>query len=310
MYNKELFIPEICLMFVCIVVLMLILSGICIITMFAQLRDEKNIHVSKIDTLKLSISGVIAFIADTIGVGSFATNIALAKTFKTFPDEQLPAMVNGAQIIPGVIESLFFMQMFDVDKVTLITLVLGTCIGGLLGGKIVCKLSKQTIRCTMITCFSLIIFLLIGNELQILPIGGHLTALHGHSLIIGFLGMIVCGALTSAGIGLFALVQGVLFLLQVSPAVAFPIMTTAGAMQQPLTTMIFLKERKIPIKKTLIISLAGCVGVLLIMPIFKWFSAKTLHVILIVVLIYNIINIGKAYLASKKEFNLIAKESF
>jgi uncharacterized membrane protein YfcA len=297
-------------MFSFIIILMLILSSICIIGMFAQLRNEKHIQVSQMDTLKLSISGIIAFMADTIGVGSFATNIALAKTFKTFPDEQLPAMVNGAQIIPGVLESLFFMQMFNIDKITLITLVLGTCIGGLLGGKIVCRLSKQTIRLTMITCFSLIIFLLISNEFQILPIGGNLTALHGHFLVIGFLGMVVCGALTSAGIGLFALVQGVLFLLQVSPAVAFPIMSTAGAMQQPLTTMIFLKERKIPIKKTLILSLAGCIGVLLIMPIFKWFSAKTLHIILITVLIYNIINIGKAYLASKKQFKLIIKESF
>jgi len=111
--------------------------------------------------------------------------------------------------------------------------------------------------------------------------------------------MIICGALTSAGIGLFALVQGILFLLNVSPAVAFPIMTTAGAMQQPLTTLIFLKQRKIPIKKTLILSLAGCLGVVMVLPIFKYFSSSTLHLILICVLIYNIISIGKAFLKDK-----------
>jgi uncharacterized membrane protein YfcA len=111
--------------------------------------------------------------------------------------------------------------------------------------------------------------------------------------------MIICGALTSAGIGLFALVQGILFLLNVSPAVAFPIMTTAGAMQQPLTTLIFLKQRKIPIKKTLILSLAGCLGVVMVLPIFKYFSSSTLHCILICVLIYNIISIGKAFFKDK-----------
>lgn len=268
--------------------------------MMYQLKQEKNVQISKSEFLKLSFSGIIAFISDTIGIGSFAVNIALSKAFRTFPDEQLPAMVNGAQIIPGVLESLYFMKAIDVDKLTLITLVIGTCIGGLLGGNIVCKLSKQALRLTMMICFSLIIFLLVGNEMHWLPVGGNLVALQSQSLIIGFFAMIVCGALTSAGIGLFALVQGVLFLLNVSPMVAFPIMMTAGAMQQPLTTLIFLKQRKIPVKKTLILSLAGCLGVLLVLPIFKLFTVQTLHYILIAVLIYNITTIFKAFVKSRK----------
>jgi len=279
--------------------LILIFSFSCVAVMVYQLKNEKNTHLTKSEILKLSFCGVLAFIADTIGIGSFATNIALAKFFKTFKDDELPAMVNGAQIIPGVLESIFFMQIVNVDKTTLITLVLGTCIGGLLGGNIVCKLSKQAIRFTMICCFSLIILLLVGNELHLLPVGGELTALSTPSLWIGFIAMIICGALTSAGIGLFALVQGILFLLNVSPVVAFPIMMTAGAMQQPLTTLIFLKQRKIPIKKTLVLSCAGCLGVLMVLPIFKYFSSSTLHFILICVLIYNIISIGKAFLKHK-----------
>jgi hypothetical protein len=295
-------------MFAFIMFFMLVLSFVCVFYMLHQLKNEKNVHLSKPQILKLSISGMIAFMADTIGVGSFATNIALAKIFKTFHDDELPAMVNGAQIIPGVLESLFFMQLIDVDKLTLVTLVAGTCIGGLLGGNIVCKLSKQAIRFTMMCCFSLIMFLLIGNELHFLPVGGELTALNSSSLLIGFVAMIICGGLTSAGIGLFALVQGVLFLLNISPAVAFPIMTTAGAMQQPLTTLLFLKQGKIPVKKTLVISMGGCLGVLLVLPIFKFFSARTLHLILISVLIYNILSIGKAFFKQKsfKAFDALA----
>jgi hypothetical protein len=283
-----------------ILCLMLILSLICVGLMCYQFLSEKQAPLSKLDYLKLSFSGILAFIADTIGVGSFAVNIALAKSMKTFSDEELPAMVNGAQIIPGVLESLFFMQIVDVDKLTLICLVVATCIGGLLGGNIVCKLSKQAIRFTMILCFGLIISLLISHEMQWLPVGGNLSALSGSRLWIGFVAMILCGALTSAGIGLFALIQGVLFLLNVSPAVAFPIMTTAGAMQQPLTTLIFLKQKKVPVKKTFVISLSGCLGVLMILPFFKFFSIKSLHMILISVLIYNIISITKAYIKDRK----------
>jgi uncharacterized membrane protein YfcA len=287
-------------MFYLIIFSIVLLSLACVFMMLIQLKQESKVRISKPDFFKLSFSGIIAFISDTIGIGSFAVNIALAKTFKTFPDEQLPAMVNGAQIIPGALESIFFMKTVNVDKLTLFTLVIGTCIGGLLGGNIVCKLSKQALRLTMMACFSLIIFLLVGNEMHWLPVGGDLIALNTQSLIIGFFAMIVCGALTSAGIGLFALVQGVLFLLNVSPMVAFPIMMTAGAMQQPMTTLIFLKQRKIPVKKTLIISLAGCLGVLMVLPIFKWFTARTLHMVLITVLIYNISSIYKAYAKHKK----------
>ncbi len=68
---------------------------------------------------------------------------------------------------------------------------------------------------------------------------GHIDSITGFPLIIGFLGVMICGALTSVGIGLFVMVQSVLFLLNVSPLVAFPIMTTAGAIQQPLTTWCF-----------------------------------------------------------------------
>ena len=64
--------------------------------------------------------------------------------------------------------------------------------------------------------------------------------------------MAVCGALTSVGVGLFVMIQCVLFLMNISPVIAFPIMTVAGAMQQPLTTLVFLQQNKIPLKKTLI----------------------------------------------------------
>lgn len=291
-----------------IISLMLVLTVICVVVMLMQLKKQAPVTLSLSDYFKLAGSGVIAFISDTLGIGSFAVNIAMAKCLKTFEDHELPPMVNGAQIIPGVLESLFFMKLVSVDIKTLVTLVLGTCMGGLLGGHIVSRLSKQAIRFMMICCFSLIICLLLSKQLHLLPVGGQLMALSSWKLVIGFIAMIVCGALTSAGIGLFAMVQGVLFLLGLSPAVAFPIMTTAGAMQQPLTTLVFLKQNKIPLKKTLILSLGGCVGVLLVLPVFSLFTTTYLHNLLIGILIYNVTMIGQAYfkdLKVRKAQNLV-----
>lgn len=282
-----------------ITALILLLSVYCAGKMIYCLKQQPKTPISISDYFKLTGTGILAFIADTLGVGSFAVSIALAKLLKTFKDEELPAAVNGAQIIPGTLESLFFMQLIEVDLTTLITLVAGTCIGGLLGGNIVSRLSKQGIRLAMMCCFSLIIILLICQQLHILPSGGDVIALHSWKLIAAFFALIICGALTSVGIGLFAMVQGVLFLLGVSPAVAFPIMTTAGAMQQPLTTLVFLKQNKIPLKKTLIISAAGCVGVMLVLPIFKLLTVTWLHSLLLLILMYNLFAIGRTYLRSR-----------
>lgn len=282
-----------------IIVAILILSFVCVAAMLYKLTKQPPVRLSILDYIKLTVSGVIAFIADTLGVGSFAVNVTLAKILGTFPDDELPAVNNGAQVIPGTIESLFFMQLIDVDLTTLVTLVMGTCLGGLVGGAIVTHLSKQAIRLAMMCCFVIIIGLLICHQLRLMPVGGELVALHSGKLVIGFFAMIICGALTSVGIGLFVMVQGVLFLLNVSPVVAFPIMMTAGAMQQPLTTLVFVQQNKIPLKKTLILSMAGCIGVFITVPVFIHLTVTWLHSLLLVILIYNLFAISRTYLRSR-----------
>ena len=267
--------------------------------MVYQLTQQPAVTLSILEYGKLIGSGIIAFVADTLGVGSFAVNVALAKLLNTFRDDELPAVNNGAQVIPGTIESLFFMRLVDVDLTTLITLVTGTCLGGLIGGAVVSRLSKQAIRLAMLCCFILIIGLLLCHQFSLLPMDGDAVELHSWKLIVGFFAMIVCGALTSVGVGLFVMVQGVLFLLSVSPLIAFPIMMTAGAMQQPLTTLVFLQQKKIPLKKTIILSLAGCLGVLITLPIFKHLTITWLHSLLLIILIYNFFAIGRTYLRSR-----------
>ena len=104
-----------------IIIIILIFSFSCVAVMVYQLIQQPAVYLSTLEYCKLMGSGVIAFVADTLGVGSFAVNVALAKLLGTFRDDELPAVNNGAQVIPGTIESLFFMQLVDVDLTTLIT---------------------------------------------------------------------------------------------------------------------------------------------------------------------------------------------
>jgi uncharacterized membrane protein YfcA len=275
------------------------LTLICTYAMLRTLRTLPKTTLSFQEKFKLIGTGIIAFIADTLGIGSFPVTIALSKALGTFKDEELPAVTNGAQVIPGTLESLFFLHMVHVDLTTLLTLIAGTCVGGVLGGYFMTHLSKQKIRLSMIICFSGIIALLIYKQCGFMPEAGDITVLYGWKLGLGFVAMMLCGSLTSVGIGLFAMIQAVLFLMHVSPIVAFPIMTAAGAMQQPLTTLVFLKQGKIPLKKTLILSLAGCVGILIGLPILRHLNTHNLHSLLLLIMIYNVLAISLSYKRSK-----------
>jgi uncharacterized membrane protein YfcA len=285
-----------------IIITILCLSGACVLAMLYKFHKEQATPaIPRAEKFKLAITGLLAFISDTLGIGSFAVLIAMAKTFGTFEDKELPAVNNGVQLIPATLASLFFIKFIQVDLTTLLTLVIGTCVGGVLGGYVITRLNQQSIRLSMIVCFTAIIALLTCDQLGLLSRAGDVTALHSWQLVLGFIAMILCGSLTSIGIGMFAMIQGVLFLMNISPVVAFPIMATAGAMQQPMITYIFLKEDKIPLKKAFFLSFFGCIGVLLGLPIVSHLNAKSLHLLLLSVMVYNVYTITRTYLQAKAE---------
>jgi uncharacterized membrane protein YfcA len=279
-----------------LIAVMVVVNVLCFSGMIWYAWQEKPVFIHRKQKVQLFFSGIIAFIADTLGIGSFASNIFLAKFFKTFPDEELPAVNNGAQLLPGFLEAFFFLSLINVDITTLVTLVIGTSIGGLIGGLFVSRLNPQSIRLVMVFAFSSIALLLLCHRFQWLPLTGDEIALSGFKLALGFFGLMICGALTAAGVGLFVMVQAILFLLNVSPLIAFPIMTVAGAMQQPLTTGAFLFNRRIPLRKTFILTAGGCVGVLLTLSVFTHIKVAWLHNLLLVLLIVNTYSIGRNYI--------------
>lgn len=275
--------------------LIFLLSILCTAFMVKKIRAEAPVNITRQQQRQFMTTGIISFFMDTIGVGSFACNIALAKYFKTFKDETLPAMVNGAQVIPGALEAIFFLGLIQVDPLTLSVLIIGTCLGGVLGASLISKLNAQAIRLVMLMAFPGIIFLILSHHFHWLPIGGDKMALTGMELVYGFMGIFVAGALTSAGVGLFAMIQALLFCLGMSPLVAFPIMTAAGALQQPLSTGIFVYKNQVPLKKTMMISLYGIIGVLLGIPVITHLSTEKLHFLLVAVLIYNTVMMALSY---------------
>jgi uncharacterized membrane protein YfcA len=265
------------------------------------MRQQRKKSILPLVKIQLFVSGVIAFMMDTMGVGSFAVSIALAQLFKTFKDDELPAVLNTIQVLPGLLEALLFLKLVKVDAITLLVLIIATCLGGMIGVYKVTKLNQQSIRFLMILCFPIIIILLISEHFHLLPIGGELTSLRGLPLCLGFCGLLIAGMLTAAGIGLFAITQVILFLLGMSPIVAFPIMTAAAAMQQPLCSYFFIKRKDIPIRKCIWLSIGGVIGVAFAIPFIAALEIRYLRILLIVVLSYNTYRIFRSFQSQRKK---------
>ena len=181
-------------MYYIVVGLIIVLTILCTLYTLYKLitKQDKYSAPTFKESVILAFTGVISFISDTIGVGSFAVNIAVARTFKLVKDAELPGFVNGVQVIPGAIEAIFFLGALHVDTVTLIVLISGATLGGFIGGIFASKIHTATIRLIMIVAFIVMIFLLVSKLLHILPIGGTLMKLVGLKLAFGFVGLVCC----------------------------------------------------------------------------------------------------------------------
>lgn len=280
-----------------LIVLLSLITCALMVRCYIKQRHDTQAHALSIKKrFQCVVIGIIAFFADTIGVGSFAVEIAGAKLTGLLPDLELPGLVNGAQVIAGALEAILFLHIIHVDPLTLIVLVVGTCIGGTIGGVVVSHLNQRHIQIIMTFAFILMAMVLLANQLHIIHIAGHDQLLRGTKLWIGFFGMVISGMLTAVGVGLFALVEVLLLLLGLSPFIAFPIMTTAGALQQPFTTSAFALNNRIPIKATFIVGLAGIIGVLVAMPLVTHLSFSILRWLLLIIVIINAIMMFRSYL--------------
>lgn len=247
--------------------------------------------LSLIKKLKLAITGFISGFADTMGIGSFAINMALVKTLKLLPFSSVPGFVNAVQVLPGTIEFLLFIKLIHVSIPTLLTLSIAAAIGGMLGAAFVSKLNTNVLKKVICACFIGLIGLLVATELGLMTIGGEALGLSGYKLIITAFFMMIAGALSAACVGLYASSQAILFLAGMSPIAAFPIMTAAGAIQQPIIAITFLLKGKVPLKETIIVTLISLLGVACAMPLITMVSSHVLHYLLIAILSYNVISL-------------------
>ncbi len=236
---------------------------------------------------KVIFIGFITDFFDTLGIGSFAPSTALLKGMKQTQDRLLPGTLNASHTIPVVLEAFIFITVINMDPTTLISMLAAATIGAYVGAGIVSKLPEKKVQMVMAIALFVTACLMLAGQLKLMPGGGDATGLTGSKLIIAIVGNFILGALMTAGIGLYAPCMALVYLLGMSPQVAFPIMMGSCAFLMPVASVKFVKEEAIDRRAAIGITMGGVIGVLIAAYLVKSLPITILTWLVIVVIFYT-----------------------
>lgn len=252
---------------------------------------RKASKVGKLGDVSVYKAGFVGFITnffDTLGIGSFATTVALNKFMKMgVRDKELPGLLNVANTLPAMMEAVIFTTVIKVDTITLISMLAAAALGSYFGAGIIAKMDELKVQNVMGLALLITAIVMVFKQLGLIQGGGDAIGLTGIKLFIGVVGNFILGALMSAGIGLYAPCMALVYFLGMSPQVAFPIMMGSCATLMPVGSVKFIKEGVYPRKAALIIALFGVVGVYVAARFVSNLPMEVLTWLVIVVIFYT-----------------------
>ena len=209
--------------------------------------------------------GLVTDFFDTLGIGSFAPTTLLFKVFKFLDtDKKIPGTLNVAHTIPVILEAVLFLTGVKVEGITLFSMIAAAIAGALVGARIVNKLPEKKIQLVMGVCLIVTAFLMASGQLgwlKALGAGNEAVGLTGIKLIIGVVGNFILGALMMAGVGLYAPCMAMVYMLGLSPLVAFPIMMGSCAGLMAIGSPEFIKAGNYSRIGSVAITIGGVIGV-------------------------------------------------
>ncbi len=255
--------------------------------------------LEEISVIKTAIIGFVVNFIDVLGIGAFAPQTALLKFTKQTEDRVLPGTLNVANTIPVLIQAIIFIQIVEVESITLLTMVLSAMVGAVIGAGIVSKLSVTKIQFTMSFALLVTAFFLIAGQMQWIEGGGEAIALRGWKLGLAVTVNFILGSLMTVGIGLYAPCMALIYALGMSPQVAFPIMMGSCAFLMPPASAKFIKEGAYNRKAALSMAIPGAIAVLIAAFVVKSLTLDTLRWVVIVVILYTAIAMYRSGMQSR-----------
>ena len=243
--------------------------------------------LENVSVVKTALIGFVVNFFDVLGIGAFAPQTALLKFTKQTEDRILPGTLNVSNTIPVLIQALIFIQIVEVEPITLISMLLSAAAGAILGAGIVAKLSVRKIQLTMGFALLVTAFFMLSGQMQWIQSGGEAIGLTGWKLALAVGTNFILGAFMTVGIGLYAPCMALVYALGMSPLVAFPIMMGSCAFLMPPASAKFIKEGAYNRKASVSMAIPGIIAVLIAAFLVKSLPLNTLRWEVIVVIIYT-----------------------
>lgn len=118
------------------------------LTLLNDYLKYKN-NLENVSWFKTGVIGFVVNFFDVLGIGAFAPQTALLKFTKQTEDRLLPGTLNVANTIPVLIQALIFINIIEVEPITLLLMLLSATSGAILGVGIVAKMSEKRIQIVM-----------------------------------------------------------------------------------------------------------------------------------------------------------------
>ena len=255
--------------------------------------------LENVSVVKTALIGFVVNFFDVLGIGAFAPQTALLKFTKQTEDRILPGTLNVSNTIPVLIQALIFIQIVEVEPVTLISMLLSAAAGAILGAGIVAKLSVKKIQLTMGFALLVTAFFMLSGQMNWIQNGGEAIGLNGGKLALAIGANFILGAFMTVGIGLYAPCMALVYALGMSPLVAFPIMMGSCAFLMPPASAKFIKEGAYNRKASVSMAIPGIIAVLIAAFLVKSLPLNTLRWVVIVVIIYTSLVMFKSALNNR-----------
>lgn len=255
--------------------------------------------LENVSVVKTALIGFVVNFFDVLGIGAFAPQTALLKFTKQTEDRILPGTLNVSNTIPVLIQALIFIQIVEVEPITLISMLLSAAAGAILGAGIVAKLSVRKIQLTMGFALLVTAFFMLSGQMDWIQNGGEAIGLTGGKLALAIGANFILGAFMTVGIGLYAPCMALVYALGMSPLVAFPIMMGSCAFLMPPASAKFIKEGAYNRKASVSMAIPGIIAVLIAAFLVKSLPLNTLRWVVIVVIIYTSLVMFKSALNSR-----------
>lgn len=278
--------------------LLLILFIVVILSMLMKdYRKNKEQNISRKARICNYIIGFVFQFLDALGIGSFATTMTAFKLTKSVPDALIPGTLNIGASIPCVIQALLFITVIEIDMGTLAAMVGACVVGTLVGVRMNRKLPERAIKTTMAIGLFLAALLMLFSKMGWGPAGGIAIGLSGFKLAVGIVCNFVLGILLPLGIGNYAPCMVIVYMLGMSPAVAFPLMMCSAAFGLSTSTLRFIQSGNYQRQGAWAVLTVGSIGVIIAVKIVKSLPLDVLQWLVIVVVLYTSATLFKQVLS-------------